>query len=120
MRHSVLVMTAACATLALSAARAQIAVEFTPIENAVETPASLVTLPSGPGSTLLMATCARCARKPFPATSATTYWVADRQVTPGELQAAVQAQPHAFLTVCYSVATGQLTRITADLVPPPR
>lgn len=97
---------------------AQTAPQFDTIEAAVEAQAGKVTLPSGPDSSLVMAPCGGCAAKSFPTTAATTYFIGRRQVTLGELAAAVSSRPDAFLTVRYVVKSGELSRVTADIEEP--
>jgi hypothetical protein len=101
-----------------AAVQAQRAPSFETIEVAAEVLAGQVTLPSGPDSSLVMPGCGGCAPKSFPATRSTMYFVGKQQVTLAELAAAIGARPRVPLTVSYSVNTGELTRITADIEPP--
>lgn len=111
-------LTLAATAIAAVVAHAQVAPEFETIEAAVEAPAGKVTLPSGPDSSLVMAPCGSCAPKRFPTTPATTYFIGKRQVTLGELAAAVTPRPDVFLTVRYVVKSGALSRVTADIEEP--
>jgi hypothetical protein len=108
------------ACLAVAAAHAKDRVRYVVVEQATEVDAKAVVLPSGPSSTLLMAPCAGCATKPFPASATTAYYVGRKLVTLDALKATVAANPNIILTVSYTVKTGALTSVTADLDTAPR
>lgn len=113
-------VAALLACLAVGAAQAKDRVKYVTVEAAVEADAKAVVLPSGPSSTLLMAPCAGCATKPFPASANTTYYIGRKLVTLDALKAAVAAHPDIILTVSYTAKTGALTSVTADLDTAPR
>ena len=88
-------------------------------EQATEASSSTVTLPSGPGSTLVVTPCPGCAPISFRATSTTTYFLRKQKVTLGELKTAIGGHSVA-VTVFSSVKTHELTRIIADIDAPVR
>jgi len=83
------------------------------ITNAVEAVAGMVTLPSVPGGTLVMAVCHECAPQSFTVDTTTEYFIGDKPVTLAELRAAVAAAPGNTLTVSYVIETGVVTQISA-------
>jgi hypothetical protein len=85
---------------------------------ALEVAAGSIVLPSGPNSTAVFAPCGGCAPKSFPATADTVYRLRRMPVTVTDLKAAITARPDLILTVVYSVQSGQLVSITADIDPP--
>jgi hypothetical protein len=88
-------------------------------EHATEASSSTVTLPSGPGSTLLVIPCPACAPLSFRATSTTTYFLRKQKVTLGELKAAIGGHSVG-VTVFSSVKTHELSRVIADIGAPVR
>jgi hypothetical protein len=98
-------------------AHAQAPAPFKTRNEALETDTRAVTLPSATDSMMTVATCSSCAIKSLRATPKSTYYLRDQQVTLAQLRSAVAANPGAFLTVTYSVKTGNLVRINASIDP---
>jgi hypothetical protein len=86
---------------------------------ALEVAAGSIVLPTGPSSTAVFAPCGGCAPKSFPATAGTVYRLKRTPVTVTDLKAAIGSRPDLILTVVYSVESGQLVSITADIDAPP-
>lgn len=101
-----------------TSARAQRAPELRTVNLAVEAPARAVVLPSGQNSSLITAPCGGCAPKSFLATASTAYFVNEQRVSLAELKTAVAGDPQTFLTVLYSLKTGELISVTAAIVTP--
>lgn len=112
------VLMALAAALAFGQAFAQRAPEFRNVNIALEVPAGTIVLPSSATSSLTMPPCAGCPARSFPITADTVYYLKRTPVTAEELRAAVLGHPELILTVKYSVKTGELVSITADVDPP--
>ena len=117
-QHSLLAV--ALGILAAGTAFAQTAsrsgpVRFETVTMAVEAVAGLVTLPNGPGGTLVMATCHDCPLQSFTTTAATEYFVDGKPVMLAEVRAAAAAAPRNCMTVSYIVKTGVVTQISVVL-----
>ena len=113
------ILAALAVICALSAAHAQSPTGIQNVEVALEADAGSVVLPTSPDGALVVAPCGSCNPKSFRATPSTLYFLGDRQVTLAELAAAVAGRPETLMTVSYSVKTGELTRLTASIDPPP-
>jgi hypothetical protein len=113
-----LLALAACIGFAAAPAPAQTKPDFEVIELAAEVLAGKVALPSGPESSLVMPACGDCPPKSYRVTAATLYFVGDQLVTLGELAAAIRGRPNTPMTVMYSMKTGEVTRVTVDVVAP--
>jgi hypothetical protein len=101
-----------------TSAQAQRANVFRNVTQAMETPVSSVTLPVSQTSSLVMPECASCPPKSYPVTANTRFLLGKSDVTVQELRAAVIDKPDLILTVKYSVKTGELVSVTADIEAP--
>jgi hypothetical protein len=106
-----------CALGIFAVSHAQAPVPFKTRNEALETDTRSVTLPSATDSMMTVATCSSCPIKSLRATPKSTYYLRDQQVTLTQLRDAVAANPGAFLTVTYSVKTGDLVSINASIDP---
>lgn len=113
--RTLLAIAAGCLTATV---QAQGSPGFKTINLAVEAPAGGVVLPSGPNTALIAAPCHGCAPKSFFATATTTYFLNERPASLAELKAAVAAKPETFLTVLYSLKTGELLSVSAAVATP--
>jgi len=107
------------ALLLSSAATCAIADEpknvLTVVELAQEAPASSVMFPLSSTSPFMVTPCENCAPVSHAVTAQTRYFINRRQVTLEELRAVVAGKPDLMLTVQFSVKTGDMVRVTADL-----
>jgi hypothetical protein len=106
-----------CALSIFAAAHAQVPAPFKTRNEALETDTRAVTLPSATDSMMTVAPCSSCPIKSLRATAKSTYYLRDQPVTLAQLRDAVAANPGAFLTVTYSVKTGDLVSINASIDP---
>jgi tRNA(Arg) A34 adenosine deaminase TadA len=109
---------AALATGAFNLAFAQAVRPFTTLNEALETDGRSVSLPASADGLMTVTPCAQCAMKSMRATSATTYFFREQPTTLAELKNAVAANPDVFLTVRYSLKSGELLSITASMDAP--
>jgi hypothetical protein len=98
--------------------QAQRANEFRNITTALETPVKSVVLPVSATSSLVMPECGSCPPKSYPVTADTKFLIGKSEVTAQELRAAVIDKPDLILTVKYTVKTGELVSVTADIEAP--
>jgi hypothetical protein len=85
-------------------------------EIALEVLASSMTLPTSMGvSSAVFPECGGCPPKSFPTSSNTKYFVNRQQVAVADLKAAIVGQPNLMLTAVYSVKSGELISVTADI-----
>lgn len=103
---------------ALSPAFAQQASKLVSKEIALEVPAGSIVLPASTGGTAVFAPCGGCVVKSFPTSATTGYYLKLTPVSLVDLKAAIEGKPGLILTVEYSVATGELVRVTADVAAP--
>jgi hypothetical protein len=108
-----------CAASVLATAHAQSIAPFKTRNEALESDASAVTLPSATDSMMTVLPCSTCQMRTLRATATSVYYLRDQQVTLTQLRNAVAANPRAFLTVMYSVQTGELISINASINPQP-
>jgi hypothetical protein len=92
--------------------------EFRNITTALETPVKSVVLPVSATSSLVMPECGNCPPKSYPVTANTKFLIGQSEVTMQELRAAVIDKPDLILTVKYTVKTGELVSVTADVEAP--
>ncbi len=85
------------------------------IEQAIETHAAALALPSGGVGTLVVTPCARCKPVSMLAGSGSTWMLGDRAVGFEELRRALQAYPRAPVLVFYRGAGAELTRLIAQV-----
>lgn len=83
------------------------------IELAVESSARAIVLPSGPGSTLVLAPCDACRPLSLVATAATRYAIGGSQVPLAQLREWLAAHRSAGVVVLYARGTNTLTRVLA-------
>lgn len=84
--------------------------QFKIIEHAVETRADSATLPTGPGSALLVTPCAGCPLLRLPATAGSQYFIGREPVTLEAFRKQLASRPTAMLTVFYRRESRELTR----------
>ncbi len=89
--------------------------KFTTVVQATETPVKKLVLPLSATSSLVVTPCPSCAPQTHAVTAATQYFINKNAVTLQELRAAVADKPDLILTVAFTVKTGELVSITADL-----
>lgn len=100
--------------LALAALVARPAVaQLRIVELAVESSARAIVLPSGPGSTLVLAPCKACRPLSLVATAATRYAIGGSQVPLAQLREWLAAHRSAGVVVLYARGTNTLTRVLA-------
>lgn len=105
----------------VSLAHAQQASNLVTRDLALEVVAGSLVLPTGSNGTAVFPPCGGCTPKSFPTTADTVYRIRRTPVSVADLKAAIVGRPDLILTVIYSVQTGELISITADVdVPPPR
>ncbi len=85
------------------------------IEQAIETRAAALALPSGGIGTLVVTPCASCQPVSMLAGSASIWMLGDRAVGFEELRRALQAYPRAPVLVFYRGAGAELTRLIAQV-----
>jgi hypothetical protein len=85
----------------------------TTINNALESQASAIVLPSGPGSTLVVTLCVGCRPVSYRATALTHYLLNEKIVPLGEFKSALATHPKLPVTVVYSVKSLELVRVQA-------
>jgi hypothetical protein len=113
------------ATLAVTGvvtlAHAQQAARLETQNLALEVVAGSLVLPTGANSAAVFPPCGGCAPKSFPTRADTVYRLRRTPVTVADLKAAIVSRPDLILTVIYSVKSGELISVTADIdAPTPR
>jgi len=86
------------------------------VEQALETEAGAVVLPSSPDGVLVLTPCQGCPPKSFRATASTSYLLNEQPTTLAKLRAAIAKRPKTSMTVSVTVKTGELVRVSANIV----
>jgi hypothetical protein len=81
------------------------------VEEAIETSALRIDLPTGGVGTATVRPCRDCAPRSLLAGSSTCYFLGSRAVPFAEAQRALAARPRSFVAVFFSPASGELTRL---------
>lgn len=112
LRYFVALLASGAATCAMADRPVNV---LTTVVVASEAPVRNVMFPLSSTSPLMLTPCPDCAPQSHAITAETQFFINRTQVTLAELRSAVEGKPDLMLTVSYSVKTGELVQLTADL-----